>query len=29
MVQDGFVYGFAYFLQRRDASLKRGYLQVS
>ncbi|KZV84127.1 DUF1630-domain-containing protein [Exidia glandulosa HHB12029] len=28
-VQDGFMYGFAYFLQRRDQALKRGFLQRS
>ncbi|EJD39035.1 DUF1630-domain-containing protein [Auricularia subglabra TFB-10046 SS5] len=28
-LQDGFIYGFAYFLQRRDPSLKRGFLQRS
>jgi hypothetical protein len=25
---DGFLYGFSYFVQQRDAKSKRGYLQV-
>lgn len=26
--EDGFIYGFSYFIQRRDAMSKRGYQQV-
>lgn len=29
LAQDGFMYGFAYFMQKRDSSVKRGYLQRS
>lgn len=27
--EDGFIYGYSYFAQRRDANAKRGYQQVS